>query len=623
MRRLVLALTLTVLAAGSGLLARTVTVGVFDGAAPLVFVDPEGEAAGFYPEILRRMLHDLGHTPEFVTGLTFEDAFDRVARGQIDLLPGVTRTSSREQILRFTETPLLIAWSVVYVRPGAEVDTVFDLRDKRVGVQTGGQNGANFVSLMESFGIPFERVEYPDFESLTEAVLDRSIDAGVYFSFYHMGDQRLSPTSIVFSPADASVATARNGAVDIIGELNTRLVELKDDPDSYYFELLDEWLLQSTHYATPMWVFRVAIGLLVVALIAAAFAIVLRRQEVRIRDTLRRTELRAQALFEAQRDIVVVYRAGPGEPGTIVEANAEACSRLGYRREELVGLEARSLVREDQAVKLQEVLTAILETGKAQTTVCLVCRDGRCVETEIMASRYTTDDGIYAVTVARDISARLAVERELREAVGQKELLIKTIQHRVKNNIQTMAALVNTQLLLSDETAAAELRKTASRIHTLGLLHRLLYQSGDATVVPLGEYIKALASYISETAARPDHRIEFSVRVPSIEIDMDLALPIGLFLNEALSNAVSHAYPGDRTGTVTVSVAEHDGTVASLEVTDDGVGISELSVTDPGGLGFRMIRMLAQQLRGELTINGEKGVRLLLTMHIGPKEAGV
>lgn len=210
---------------------------------------------------------------------------------------------------------------------------------------------------------------------------------------------------------------------------------------------------------------------------------------------------------------------------------------------------------------------------------------------------------VLASLVAEQQRAAQAVHASLQE----KEILLKEIHHRVKNNLQTIASLLNLQLGSSREEGTLQaLRDSQSRIKAIALVHEKLYQSTSLSSIDLGHYVRDLTQQVQSLVGRPG-AVEFEVHAEDIHLGIDAAIPCGLMLHEMLTNAVKHAFPDGRTGRVAVRLAWEREGVWRLVVQDNGVGLPpEVDFKHATSLGLQLIRMLAEQIHGtvELTRDG-------------------
>jgi two-component system, sensor histidine kinase PdtaS len=234
---------------------------------------------------------------------------------------------------------------------------------------------------------------------------------------------------------------------------------------------------------------------------------------------------------------------------------------------------------------------------------------GSCVDvTEQRLAR----DALAVLT--RDLEHRV---RERTAIAQEREVLLREVHHRVKNDLQLISSLLNMQARrLSDPESVAALEDSQARVQTIALIHEYMYQSENLARLPFSQNIRSLAASVLRVAGMPTGKVRLDVQVEDgITLPVDRAIPCGLILNELLTNALKHAFPAGRTGTLRVSLTRKSETHAALFVEDDGVGMRVQDLSNgtssahdgKGSLGFRLIRAFADQLGAELRVNGEGG----------------
>jgi two-component sensor histidine kinase len=155
----------------------------------------------------------------------------------------------------------------------------------------------------------------------------------------------------------------------------------------------------------------------------------------------------------------------------------------------------------------------------------------------------------------------------------EKEWLLKEIHHRVKNNLQVVMSLLNSQAAyLSDDTALSAIKESQHRVHTMALIHQKLYQSEQIACVDMPSYINEVVGYLQESYSHP-RQILFKLNVEPIELDVTQAVPLGLIINEAIINAFKYAFPGGASGTVALSLHRLGESTFQLTISDDGIGL--------------------------------------------------
>jgi PAS domain S-box-containing protein len=212
-----------------------------------------------------------------------------------------------------------------------------------------------------------------------------------------------------------------------------------------------------------------------------------------------------------------------------------------------------------------------------------------------------------------DISERKQAEEVIRSSLAEKEVLLKEIHHRVKNNLMTIIGLINMQESKAKNQAfTALLLELEGRVRSMALVHESLHKSGDLARIDLQNYIDTLTTQIrAQYGAERD--IRFRVQAVGVEVDPDFAIPCGLILNELITNAYKHAFPKNKSrsmaGKCEISVAvEHESGILTLTIADNGIGLpAELDWEKSETLGLRLIKMLAQQLNGSVELDRIKG----------------
>lgn len=196
------------------------------------------------------------------------------------------------------------------------------------------------------------------------------------------------------------------------------------------------------------------------------------------------------------------------------------------------------------------------------------------------------------------------------ELLADKEMLFREIHHRVKNNLQIIASFLTMQAVHSrDPATTAAFEEALSRLQSMGLLHQILYEQNEATEVSMGSYLRALADSVGQTFGADQRGIHIQVAPSEAKLPLDLAVPLALLANEALTNALKHAFLPGQGGNVTVELAHQDGGMA-FSLADDGNG---MAASAKPGLGMTILSALTRQLGGTLTWASESGTRLTLT----------
>lgn len=216
-----------------------------------------------------------------------------------------------------------------------------------------------------------------------------------------------------------------------------------------------------------------------------------------------------------------------------------------------------------------------------------------------------------AISQKNDLLQHMAAQKDT--LLEEKELLIKEIHHRVKNNLQVVISLLNTQsAYLNDAQASAAIRQSQHRMQSISLIHQKLYQSESRALINMKEYTQELVQYLQQSFDTAN-RIAFKLDIADIELDVLRAVPIGLILNEAITNAIKYAFPNDGWGNIEVTLSCTAGQQLQLSVSDDGQGLPPgFNIDLCRSLGINLMKGMCKQISGQLGINHQHGVSVTI-----------
>ncbi len=188
----------------------------------------------------------------------------------------------------------------------------------------------------------------------------------------------------------------------------------------------------------------------------------------------------------------------------------------------------------------------------------------------------------------------------------EKEFLLKEIHHRVKNNLEIVSSLLALQSeQITDKKVRDAMQKSQHRVHSMSMIHQKLYQGKSLAAIDMKDYFANLGSYILDTFDA-NERIEVKCLMDSIELDVDMAVPIGLIVNELLTNSMKYAFPNGEKGEIIVRLQEED-TQLFLEVSDNGIGKPLTGISEGTGFGTQLISLLTKQLEGKMSLTVKDG----------------
>ena len=202
-----------------------------------------------------------------------------------------------------------------------------------------------------------------------------------------------------------------------------------------------------------------------------------------------------------------------------------------------------------------------------------------------------------------EISVRMRVEQLIQASLKEKELLLKEINHRVKNNLQLISSLLQHQSnFIADEQALQVFRDSKDRIRSMALVHEKLYQSKDLAKISFADYVRSLTSSLTRSYGASSEAIQLKIYAQEVFLGVDTAIPCALIINELVSNSIVHAFPGDRDGEIRIDIRSEDDH-CELMVSDNGIGFpKDLDLRTSETMGLELVCTLVDQLEGTIEL---------------------
>jgi two-component system response regulator len=326
----------------------------------------------------------------------------------------------------------------------------------------------------------------------------------------------------------------------------------------------------------------------------------------RIKGRLDETSALMRAIVEHSTDLVAVYS---GE-GKLVYVSPVCHTLLGRNSEELFGRSWMEIVVPEDRSHLLEMFARLEENAHQESVLRCRHKDGSFSWVEARAERLqpiTAAQPMIVLTL-HDVTAQRAHEEKMASSLREKEVLLREIHHRVKNNLQVIQSLLRMRArLLPEGEARAAMESTVQRIHAMGLAHEHLYQREDLARLSLSGYLRELFNRAVASSAAQADQILLRLDAEDLLLSLELAIPFGLLANELIANCFKHGFPEGRRGTIALSVHRVDG-VVRLMVSDNGIGLPESFNPDTcPSMGLKLAASLAHQLGGTLRFTNDNG----------------
>ncbi|MGA1842732.1 MAG: PAS domain S-box protein [bacterium] len=300
--------------------------------------------------------------------------------------------------------------------------------------------------------------------------------------------------------------------------------------------------------------------------------------------------------------------------------NKKGCDVLGYNEDEITGKNwfdnfLPADIKQDVKSVYNRLIAGEIEPVEYFENP-VITRDGK-KRTILWHNAILKDDSnqiIGVLSSGADITDRKKSEEKIIQTLLEKEMLLREIHHRVKNNLLVLYGLISFQQeRLTDRGIISEiLESTKQRIQAMGRVHQMLYQTKNLSEIDFSQYIRSMVEGLLNTYNVPEKSIEVAFDLDPVMLYIEAAVPCGLIVNELLVNACRHAFTNKQSGQITISLKER-GDVKELCVSDNGIGLSSpLIFNEAKTLGMRLISMLTKQLKGEISYKKEKGSEFTL-----------
>lgn len=252
--------------------------------------------------------------------------------------------------------------------------------------------------------------------------------------------------------------------------------------------------------------------------------------------------------------------------------------------------------------------TEVRYRHKKGSTVWVIC-------TGLVIDWDTEGNPLRAIGCHVDITEQKRTEDKLRTSLQEKEILLKEIHHRVKNNLLIVASLLNWQgESIQDPAILHLLADSQKRINAMALIHEKLYRSTDLTHINFGDYLQTLAEQIVASCSSDRYLIHFHYYLCSMTLNVETATPCGLIVNELILNALEHAFPAHQPGNLFFTLKQTTTGTIMLQIQDDGQGLpADFNFRKTQSLGWQLICLLTEQLEGDIQVNSQNGTQVTLT----------
>jgi PAS domain S-box-containing protein len=335
-------------------------------------------------------------------------------------------------------------------------------------------------------------------------------------------------------------------------------------------------------------------------------------QRQHVEQALRESQASLQALLD--HTTAIIYLIDP--KGRFLLINRQFEQLFHATKAQVVGQPLEAVFSEDIAAAFRANNLQVFAAGTAQQFEELAPHDdGLHTYISIKVPLHDATGSAYALCgISTDITERKRVEEDLKTALAEKEVLLKEVYHRIKNNLQIISSLLDLQAeTVPDPQVRALFADSQQRIQAVALIHESLHQAGNVRRIPAAEYINRLSTQVFQAYTSPSDRITLSVQADPLWIEAQQAIPCGLIINELLSNSLKYAFPSDQSGEITIGLRADAAGQVVLTVGDTGVGFpAHVDFRHTESLGMQLVCLLTEQLGGSIELDCATGTRWTL-----------
>jgi PAS domain S-box-containing protein len=334
-----------------------------------------------------------------------------------------------------------------------------------------------------------------------------------------------------------------------------------------------------------------------------------RRESV---EELRRSEELYQGLFQKSRAVELLI---DGSDGRIVDANSAAAAFYGYSAEELKSMKIsrlNTLPIEQLRLEMQQALNENVDSFFFRHRLS----GGEIRDVEVYSSPMMVRGQLLLHSIIHDISDRIEADRKIRALVQEKELLVRESHHRVKNNMLTICGLLSLEARTLGEAGCREpLVKAAGRLQRMMVLYDRLYRTGPGKETGMREFLPSLVDEIV-AVVQTDTEIRTAVEAEDFSLNPEIMTPLGIIVNELITNSIKYAFEGSNEGQIRISVKKRGSTV-TLVFADNGIGLPEsVGLGNSTGFGLKLIEMMLKQLGGSIAISRNGGTEFRIEIPV-------
>ena len=585
-----------------------------------------GEHKGIVSDYIKIFEKKLGITFKRVYYDNWEDFYNGMMTGEFDLVGAAQETEARKKVLVFTEPFLETRLAVLTRANGPALNSLDDLNSMTLA----GIKGYSSLDYVKRKYPGAKIIECDDDLTVLLKVSAGAADGAIvdYMMASYLVD-KYSITNIKYAKEldfhwdlrfaiNKKMPQLRSILDKVLGSISKKerqdiyhkWVSIKFEHNPSFFE---------RHLKVITGIFSFILFLLFVVIFfnrSLKRQVLTRTKELEENsEKLQESKESLQAVLDSAGDTIIVNNADTGQ---IIHVNHRMIEMYGYSYEEALAVDFKKLSLGEppfSQVEALEWFDKAREIGPQTFEWMSRHKYGHTFWVEVKVNFAVIGGGNRFVIVVRDITERKKKEETLRSSLAEKDVLLKEIHHRVKNNMQVISSLVDLQAEeVKDEAMCDVFRDVVHRVRSMAMVHEKLYQSEDFARVEFADYTRSLLGYLWRAQGTAKPGLDLEMDLHPVYLPVSEAVPCGLMLNELFTNALKHAFVGRSSGKVTVSLGSNAQRKVVLSVKDDGIGLPpEMDVEKAFSLGLRLVQILAIQLHACVVTQTDHGTTFTIT----------
>jgi PAS domain S-box-containing protein len=341
-------------------------------------------------------------------------------------------------------------------------------------------------------------------------------------------------------------------------------------------------------------------------------------KQKKVKTELLRSEMRMKAIYQDALDVIAVVDF---KKGSIVDINKSVENILGYKREMLIGKPFNVLFAPETDKTREQLFKELRINGAVFESQNFKREDESICPMDLSITKIPWSDTDAALVNLRDATERTNTEKIIQKDLKEKEVMLMEIHHRVKNNLQIISSMLKMQsVYIKDEKALEYFKDSQNRVKSMSLIHESLYQSEDLSKINLERYIRKLINQLIISFRDDNKNIKTILDIDNISFNINKTIPLGLLINEIVSNSFKYAFLNMTEGKISVFLKKK-GESYTLTISDNGVSMPEdLDIENTNSLGLHLVNALISQLHGKLELNRKNGTSFEVEFNLEPEK---